>query len=134
MNPEQSNQGLCSGVWSFPSHVFPGHEDVMWIDEARRRIVTFVVVSVNPCRRAQVRTWYMPASATSILAGLKPLELGSMHGFRLEDDVLVLLTYCGEQAWRHLPRNEFPDWLESAVKDANAKMDRCELPESEAGR
>src|SRR5688500_15989268 len=123
MHCEQSNAALQSGVWSYPDTFFEGQMAFVWIDEARRRIVSFHVVSLNPLRRIPMRIWYMQASATSILAGLHPLRLGLMHEYRFEGDTLIWMHPEGEQAWRYLPQEEWPEWLASAVEKAYAKMD-----------
>jgi hypothetical protein len=126
MSRHDPDAGLHSGLWSYRSSVFAAHDDVMWIDAGRHRIITFVVIKVDPVKRAQMRTWYRPESPGSIRAGLKPRALERIHEFRLENDVLIWRHPTGDQPWRRLETNESPDWLEAEVTSANAKMDEME--------
>lgn len=98
----------------------------MWIDEALRRIVTFVVVRVDPIKRLPMRIWYEPESATSIRTGLKPTITGRVHEFRIKHDTLVWKFANHEQAWKRLSPNEYPERLETELAAANARMDDME--------
>lgn len=77
------------GLWTYPSATFPTHNDFMFIDEERRRIITFVVFIANSDKRAPMRNWYEPASATSISARLRPTDEWRVHEFQLDGDRLT---------------------------------------------
>src|SRR5688500_19459219 len=106
------NTGLPSGVWSYPDGTFPGHDSVMWIDSARRRIITIVVIKLDPLRRTAMRIWYEPESETSIRIRLKPTEAWRNQEFKLEPDRLTWIhPGRSDQPGRRLSPNEYPDWL-----------------------
>ena len=111
------------GIWTYPSLTFPDPAEFMSIDESRGRIITFVVISIEPVKHAPMRHWYRPESATSIAARLRPTDPWRVTEFQLDDDRL-LWTYGGAtHTWRRVLPNEQPDWLEARLATANAKMD-----------
>jgi hypothetical protein len=111
------------GLWTYPSTAFPQHDDFMFIDEERGRIITFVVIESDPLVRAPMRNWYRPVSATSISARLRPTDPWRVHEFRLEDD--CLFWNCGGevQSWRGVPWERRPDWLDARLAGEYSKMD-----------
>jgi hypothetical protein len=95
----------------------------MFIDEDRGRIITFVVVADDPPKRAPMRNWYQPVSATSISAKLRPTDAWRVHDFFLEGDQLSW-TYGGEvHAWRRVRWQHRPEWLDACVATEYSKMD-----------
>jgi hypothetical protein len=111
------------GIWTYPSLTFPDHAEFMSIDGLRGRIITFVVISVEPVKHVPIRSWYCPASATSITARLRPTEPWRVYVFQLDGDHLSW-TYGGAtHSWRRVLPNEQPDWLEARLANANSKMD-----------
>lgn len=98
----------------------------MFIDEDRKRIITFVVFTLDPLKRAGLRNWYRPASATSISAKMRPTDAWRVHDFLLDGDRLSW-TYGGEvHTWRRVPWEERPDWLDARVVTEYAKMDAAD--------
>ena len=53
------------GIWTHPSLTFPDHAEFMCIDESRGRIITFVVISIEPVKHVPMRSWY-PAGVCHI--------------------------------------------------------------------
>src|SRR5687767_14630021 len=45
------------GLWIYPSATFSQHDDFMFIDEDRRRIVSFFVMAADQPKRAPMRNW-----------------------------------------------------------------------------
>lgn len=102
---------------------FEEHDDFMFIDEDRRRLITFVVYAVDPLKRAAMRHWYQPVSATSISARLRPTDAWRVHEFQLEDDRLSW-TYGGRvHPWQRVPWEQRPDWLDAQLATEYSKMD-----------
>jgi hypothetical protein len=111
------------GLWTYPSITYPDHNDFMFIDEDRRRIITFVVFSVDPLHRGSMRNWYQPESSNSISAKLRPNDEWRIHDFQLDGDRLSW-TYGGRlHTWRRTPWEDRPDWLDSNLASTNSKMD-----------
>ena len=95
----------------------------MSIDESRGRIITFVVISIEPVKHAAMRFWYRPETATSITARLRPTESWRVHEFQLDGDRLSW-TYGGAtHVWRRVLPNQQPDWLDARLTTENSKMD-----------
>lgn len=114
------------GLWTYPSTLFSQHEDFMFIDEVRGRIITFVVISIEPVKYIPMCSWYRPESATSITSRLRPIGSWVVHEFQLDGDLLSW-TYGGaNHAWRRVPANKQPEWLEASIATANSKMDATE--------
>ena len=95
----------------------------MSIDEARGRIITFVVISIDPVKHAPMRSWYRPESATSITARLQQNGTWRSHEFRFEDGKLVWTYGNGTHAWRRVLPDEWPAWLDEKLATQNSKMD-----------
>jgi hypothetical protein len=111
------------GLWTIRSSDFPEHHEFMFIDEGRGRIVTFVVVSVEPGKRAVLRLWYRPESATSFAARLRPTDPWRVQEFRLDGDQLSW-TYGGvTHTWKRVFPESRPDWLDARLATAYSKMD-----------
>lgn len=100
----------------------------MWIDAARRRIFNFIVTNSAPVKHSIMRVWYEyePGPAMSIRAGLNPHNNENVYEFRVEQDTIVWTIRGEEPLWRHVTHEEYPQWLESRVADANSKMDELE--------
>lgn len=114
------------GLWSYPSIAHTKHKDFMIIDEERRRIITFVIITDDPSKRVPLRNWYRPVSATSISVRLRSIDPWRDHDFRLEGDCLGW-TFGGEvHTWRRVPWEERPEWLDSRLVTENSKMDAAE--------
>lgn len=95
----------------------------MSIDESRGRIITFVVISIDPVKHAPMRSWYRPESATSIIARLRPTEPWRVHEFQLNGDQLSWTYGGGIHVWRRVLPNEQRDWLDARLTTQNSKMD-----------
>lgn len=116
------------GVWAYNSLNFPDYEEFMSIDESRGRIITFAIIGVDPTKYVPVRSWYHRESDTSIAMRLQANQEWQLHEFKFQND-LLLWTYGGKShSWRRLLPEEEPDWLQSRLVDANAKMDEDESP------
>lgn len=111
------------GLWTYPSTTFPDHNDFMFIDEDRRRIITFVVITDDPLKRAPMRNWYQPASATSLSVRLRPTDAWRVHNFQLVGGRLSWTYGGGVHTWRRVPWEERPDWLDARVATEYSKMD-----------
>jgi hypothetical protein len=95
----------------------------MSIDESRGRIITFVVISIEPVKHAPMRSWFRPESATSITARFRPTDPWRVHEFQLDGDRLSW-TYGGAtHSWRRVLTNEKPNWLDTRLTTENSKMD-----------
>ena len=114
------------GLWTYPSTTFPDHNDFMFIDEERRRIITFVVITDNPHKRAPMRNWYEPISVTSISARLRPTDEWRVHEFRLDGDQLSWTYGGGQHTWLRVPWEQRPDWLDARLATEYSKMDATE--------
>jgi hypothetical protein len=111
------------GLWTIRSSAFPEHHEFMFIDEGRGRIVTFVVIGVEPVQRAPMRSWYRPVSATSITARLRPTDPWREHEFRLDGDQ-ISWTYGGAtHSWKRVSPESHPDWLDARLATEYSKMD-----------
>lgn len=98
----------------------------MSIDESRERIITFVVLSVDPIKRGPMRNWYRPESPTSISIKLNPANDWRVIEYRWEGDE-ILWTYGGRtHAWKRVPPDEYPDWLDAQIAAQYLKMDEME--------
>jgi hypothetical protein len=104
----------------------PNQNDFMFIDEERRRIITFVVITREPPNRASMRNWYRPESATSVAARLRPSDPWLVFSFQLEGDRLSWTVEGNVQAWQRVPWAERPDWLEERLAKDNVKMYEAE--------
>ena len=112
-----------AGLWTYPSPSFPQHHDFMFIDEDRQRIITFVVYAIEPLKRGSIRNWYLPVSAASISARLRPIDDWRVHEFQLEGDRLSW-TYGGKvHPWQRVPWEQRPDWLDARLANDYSKMD-----------
>ena len=98
----------------------------MSIDEARGRIVTFVVISPEPLKRQAVRNWFRYESPSSIATRLRLTDPWQLHQFHFEGDRIAWNHAGGVHAWRRLAPSEYPDWLEGRLAKDNAKMDEAE--------
>ncbi len=114
------------GLWTYPSTLFSQHDDFMFIDEIRGRIITFVVISIEPVKYISMRSWYNPESATSITSRLRPSESWVVHEFQLDGDLLSWKYGGANHVWRRVPKNKQPEWLEASIATANSKMDATE--------
>ena len=114
------------GLWTYPSTTFPDLNDFMFIDEERRRIITFFVYTDNSHKYAPMRSWYEPASVTSISARLRPTCEWRVHEFQLDGNRLSW-TYGGRlHTWLRVPWEQRPDWLDARLATEYSKMDAIE--------
>ena len=111
------------GIWTYPSINFPSHAEYMAIDESRGRIITFVVISIEPVKLAPIRSWYRPVSASSVAARLQATEPWRIHEFQLDGNRLLWKYTGGNLALRRIHSDEKPDWLETRLTTENSKMD-----------
>jgi hypothetical protein len=119
------NAQLLSGVWVHGS-CFPPEENFMWIDESRQRMIDFIVATDDPLRRVPMGAWLRTEPEGNIATTLRPDGPWTVHEIAFQDGSLHLKNAGGAHALRRLPPGEYPEWLESAVSIANAKMDEME--------
>jgi hypothetical protein len=98
----------------------------MFIDEERRRIITFVVVADHPPKRTAMRHWYEPASANSLSVRLRPTDEGRVHEFQLKGARLSWTYGGGLHVWWRVPWEQRPDWLDARLAAAYSRMDAPE--------
>jgi hypothetical protein len=111
------------GLWTYPSITFQGHDDFMFIDEDRRRIISFTVFAEDPLKRAAIRLWFRSESPTSISVRLRATEEWRVHEFQLDGDRISWTFGGAVQPWCRVPCEERPDWLDALLTTENAKMD-----------
>ena len=116
------NASSFGGLWICPSPTFPPHDDFILIDEERRRIIAFVVAT-DDTKRAPMRNWYQPVSATSISVRLRPTDPWRVHEFQQEGDRLSWTYGGGVHVWQRIPWEQRPDWFDARLATAHAKMD-----------
>ena len=117
---------LLGGLWTYPSISFPDHDDFMFIDEVRGRIVMFVVVRDDPPERAPVRNWYQQDSATSISVRLRLTEPWRVYDSQIEGNTLSWNYGGAVHPWRRVPWKARPDWLDARLNSQYTKMDAAE--------
>ena len=110
------------GAWCYPAASAPGETDVMCIDEARARMVTFVHLS-TPELRVVTRHWTRRHSENELGLRLRPDVEWEIHKFKFEKGKLVWYYGDGVHPWRPLEKSEYPDWLETELATAHARMD-----------
>ena len=114
------------GLWTYPSTIIPEHDDFMFINEDRRRIITFVLITADPTKRIPMRNWYQPMSDTSISTRLRPTEEWCLLEFQLQGNRLIWSYGGREHAWQRVLWEQRPNWLEAELVAANFKMDETE--------
>jgi hypothetical protein len=117
------------GLWAYPSTLCPGEHEFAFVDESRGRVVQFVIVSAISLRRSQMRVWYRPQSATSIVSRLKREYPWRAWVFVLDGDTLSWTLGETIQTWRRASQEERPDWLDGQLAEAYSKMDAQEETE-----
>ena len=114
------------GLWTYPSTIFPQQNDYMFIDVARNRMITFVIMREDPPWRPAIKHWYKPETDTTITARLRPTEEWRTHEYDLQSNSLNW-RYGGKvHEWRRVLWEQRPDWLEAELAKANLKMDETE--------
>ncbi len=122
------------GIWTCSSLTFPDHAEFMSIDESRGRIIAFHVISIEPVKRAPIRSWYRPESDTSIAARLGPAQPWRITEFQLDGDRVSWISGSGTSTWQRLLSDEQPDWLDRRLTAENSKMDADEAAREQARR
>jgi len=120
-------EATFGGVWTYPSLTFPQNNDFMSIDEVRGRIISFIVIGIDPVRRHPMSFWYRPVSATSITTRLRSSETWRINEYEFEGDRLLWKYGGGAHAWRRVPPNERPDWLDAMLMKVYSKMDATDV-------
>jgi len=103
------------GLWNYHSTSFPAHDDFMFIDEERLRIIIITVIVDPPLRYGAMRNWYKPISATSIASRLLPTNEWRTHEFQLDSDGLSWTYGDALHTWRRMQQEDRPDWLETRL-------------------
>ncbi len=99
----------------------------MWIDEGKKRIVTFVVITVDPLLRVPMPVWYEIKSATAIRTRLRLDQPWQTYAFRLQGDQFFWRWSTNpEYGARRLPVESRPEWFDARLAAVYAKMDAAE--------
>lgn len=114
------------GLWTYPSATFPEHDDFMFVDEGRSRILSFLVIVANPIKRSAIRNWYQSVSAAAISVRLRPADAWRVHEFKLEGDRLTWVYGTRIQEWKRVTWVQRPEWLDDRIAAENATMDTAE--------
>jgi hypothetical protein len=122
------------GLWTHPSSQFPEVNNLMRIDELRGRIILFVPVQADPVLRTSSAIWFRRESPNSIAARLWGDKRWRLHTFEIQEDQIVWPVAGQNQVWRRVPLDQYPDWLESSVAKAYARMDEREAQGEVPGR
>jgi hypothetical protein len=123
------NAFLSTGIWSSPSQTYPGEFEFMAIDTTTMRIVTFVVIEIDPIKRVPMKTWYRQTEPGIIDVRLKPTSEWKSHSYTIEGNTIYWIMYAKEYPWINVPENNLPEWFRDRLTQAHARMD---LQEKEA--
>jgi hypothetical protein len=120
------------GVWCMPSESFPGEFEFMVVDPARLRIISFFVYSKDPIKRAPMPVWFENISSDTIRVRLTPNSEGTLHKYGLAGSTLFWTRYGDRFPWSLMEEREIPDWMQTRLEQAHAKMDQKERESEQA--
>jgi hypothetical protein len=119
------NTFLPDGVWSCESINSPGETEFMVIDTAKKRIVSFMVMNVNPVRRFPVvQLWYK--QITSGLIHTRRKDTAKWHEEYYESDGASVswIKSHGTYSWTRVSPPDVPDWLDESLDRVYTEMDQ----------
>jgi hypothetical protein len=121
---------LTSGIWVHSSLAFPGDLEFMCVHSEARRIISSVVLGVDPVRHSYIAAWFRDAGPGQVEVRLRPGEDWRPQNYRIDGHTIYWFRDGIGYPWTRFDATQLPDWWWPLVQRANTRMDALEAQDS----